>query len=153
MPTKVLLRMLHNLLTRSIIKALSHSALIACGLALFFSGCSKRATATTNAEDATTLRLGNAKHFDIPMPVGFSASTKQTTAAGDYLLYSGKLPQAKVIDFYLHSMEVNGWDVENFSNTSEGLLFCRKPSKSCAISVRPAKETNVHIFVKQQAAS
>ncbi len=143
----VLQQKLHKFLAQSSFKALSRSAFVALGLTLFFSSCSKHQSIAEHA--TTTLHLGSAKHFDIPQPVGFTASTKQAGLAGDYLLYTGLLSRPKVIDFYLHTMESNGWEIQNFSNQFEGLLICTKPNKACSISIRSEKNTTVHVFVKQ----
>lgn len=128
------------------IRALPCFAVLAMMLVtLFFSACSKQTV--DQAEQA--LRLTNAKHFDIPQPVGFSSTTKQSGLDGDYLLYEGHLPRAKVVDFYTRAMEQHGWEIQDFSNRFEGLLCCNKPHKRCSLSIRAEKShTAVHVFVK-----
>ena len=144
---------LHNYSAKSIYEALCRGAFIALGMTLFFSGCSKEQP-TPLATASTTLRLANAKHFDIPQPLGFTAATRQSATSGDYLLYTGTQSRPKIIEFYLRAMESNGWELQNFSNNFEGLLVCTKPHKTCTISVRTEKDnTCVHVFVKQHQQS
>ncbi len=141
---------LHNYLAPRIFKALYRCVFITLGITLFFSGCSKKTSTQLPIQLVNTLRLGNAKHFDIPQPLGFTATTRQSSLDGDYLLYVGTQARPKVIDFYMRAMESNGWDIQNFSNHCEGLLVCSKPHKTCTISIRSEKDiSSVHVFVKQ----
>ena len=136
---------LHNYSAQAILRA----SCLLLSTTLFFSGCSK--TKPDLVTTTTALRLANAKHFDIPQPLGFTATTRQSAADGDYLLYTGTQSRTKVLDFYLRSMESNGWELENFSNSFEGLLVCSKPHKICTLSIRSEKEnTCVHVFIKQR---
>lgn len=140
---------LHNYSAQAIFKASYLGAFFALGMTLFFSGCSK--TKPNLVTSATPLRLANAKHFDIPQPLGFASTTRQSAPDGDYLLYTGTQPRTKVLDFYLRTMESNGWELQNFSNAFEGLLVCDKPHKMCTISIRSEKDnTYVHVFIKQR---
>ncbi|MBM3893468.1 hypothetical protein FJ365_03660 [Candidatus Dependentiae bacterium] len=143
------LQKLHNYPTKAIFEASYRGACFALGMTLFFSGCSK--TQPTLISPTTALHLANAKHFDIPQPLGFTSTTRQSAVDNDYLLYSGTQPRAKVIDFYLRTMESNGWELQNFSNAFEGLLVCHKPHKMCTLSIRREKDTTViHVFIKQR---
>jgi hypothetical protein len=143
------LQKLHKYSAQAIFKASYFSACLALGMTLFSSGCSKTKPAALPA--VTTLRLANAKHFDIPQPLGFTSLTRQSTIDNDYLLYTGTQSRTKVLEFYLQCMESNGWELENFSNKIEGLLVCTKPHKTCTLSIRSEKDnTCVHVFVKQR---
>jgi hypothetical protein len=131
------------------LRAFSQAYLIMACVTLFFAGCSKPETVV----QAT--RLGHARHFDIPQPVGFTFQPKCTNADGDYFICSGNLSLAKTIEFYMREMESNGWELANFSNAFEGLIVCSKPHKLATISLRYSQQdqktsTQVHIFVRHQ---
>ncbi len=143
------LQKLHKRLRKAIFKASYCGAFCALGMTLFFYGCSKKKP--TQDTPTTALRLASAKHFDIPQPLAFTSKTRQSAIDNDYLLYTGTQPRAKVIDFYLRTMESNGWELQNFSNSFEGLLICHKPHKMCTLSIRSEKDTTVvHVFIKQR---
>lgn len=131
-------------------RALVLPSILLSSLTLFFIGCSKKQPDIIPTMNGT-LRLGHAKHFDIPQPVGFFVTPKNTAKDGDYFLYTGTLPLNKTIEFYAREMERNGWEIQNFSNKIEGLLWCSKPHKLCTVSIRidGTNKTIVHIFVKQ----
>jgi hypothetical protein len=125
-------------------RALVQSSILLGCLALFFSSCSK-------SNPHSPLRLGHAKHFDIPQPVGFVLTPRSMGLHGDYFVCTGKQPLNKTIDFYAREMERSGWKIHNFSNAVEGLLSCSKPHKLCTVSIRADKnKTAVHTFVQQR---
>ena len=114
---------------------------------LFFFGCGRK---TQEAKPALLSKadIQHIKLQDIPMPVGFVPSTHQTPTQQHQtsLSYKGNLPVAQSVMFCKKSMELNGWDIQDFSVDQEGLLFCNKSKKKCAISIR--KNTGKHTHHK-----
>ena len=120
---------------------------------VLFSGCGQKEPAIASAAPAVqspptiTPVLLEAKYADLPVPVGFSA---QSSAP---LRYVGTLAITQVRDFYHKQMERLGWVLEDFSHESEGLLICRKPSRTCVISLRVEDgSTSVVLFTDPVSA-
>jgi len=109
------------------------------------------------------------KQADIPVPVGYEllhAQTKnldgQADEASMVFCYEGKLSFKQVVDFYLQNMELLGWDINDLSSDDEGMIFCSKINKTCAISIRgrsSAKNAQnkggvrVYLFLKKMEAA
>lgn len=105
------------------------------------------------------------KQTDIPVPVGYEllhAQTKNLDGQADdvsmVFCYEGKLSFKQVVDFYLQNMELLGWDISDLSSGDEGMLFCSKINKTCAVSIRsePSAKNNkkkggvrVYLFLKK----
>ena len=127
-------------------------------LVLSLGACSKQ------TESAQTVRhvqaqLGQAKHFDVPVPVSFKpidvSTKKQADHISDFMKYSGTLSVAQTIAFYKQEMEAAGWDIANLSTEQEGFLYCSKPTKYCGIEVRSNGQsshsaTTLCLFITQQ---
>ncbi len=121
---------------------------------VLFSGCGAKEPAIIEvrvpapASHATTAAvLLEAKHADLPVPVGFRA---QSSAP---LTYSGTLGVRHVRDFYHKQMERLGWMLEDYSTQDEGLLICRKPTRTCVISLRTFDGgTHIVLFTEQVSA-
>jgi len=103
-----------------------------------------------------------AKSFDIPTPVGYRASNTHPDGKKSLIntlrtsaktwCYMGNLAMDETTNFYRNNMERLGWEISDFSSDNEGLLFCRKSRKSCAISIRAgSKKTKIHIFLHGDA--
>lgn len=101
--------------------------------------------------------LQHTKRIDIPVPVGFKPQTHRmhhNNSAQEKtcsLCYAGNLTVDQSIAFYKQAMELEGWEIQDFSTEQEGLLFCNKVNKQCALSVRPSPKsspykTNLCIF-------
>ncbi len=89
--------------------------------------------------------LHEAKHADLPVPVGFSPQP----SAGPFR-YAGSLSIEQVRDFYHKQMERLGWVLEDYSIGDEGLLVCRKPARTCVISIRTlGTGTHIVLFTEQ----
>jgi hypothetical protein len=93
--------------------------------------------------------ISHLKQQDIPVPVGFSPiedPSKATAAPSNTisLCYKGNLNIDQSVHFYKQSMELNGWEIQDFSTKQEGLLFCNKTSRKCAISIRKNSQTSSH---------
>ncbi len=126
-------------------------------LLLLFSSCGKQ----TNLVKTTQAQLGQAKHFDVPVPLTYvlshSSSRKQLQGISDFAQYNGSLNVAQTISFYRREMERMGWDIIDLSTDSEGFLFCNKPTKQCGIQVRasgkpePRRATTLSLFINQGA--
>jgi hypothetical protein len=109
-------------------------------------------------------RLGHAKHFDIPIPLGFNLNQTPEKTSPDntnFICYTGNLSVGQTAAFYAREMEHSGWSVRDFSNTLEALLLCTKPTKSCAVSIRknmqqskksPGK-TLLYLFIQEDSLS
>jgi len=101
-----------------------------------------------NLHHLTYAALQHAKQCDIPVPVGFNpVATKKNEdealqRSKTMLCYQGNLSVDQIIDFYKQAMEINGWRIQDFSTSEEGLLFCNKARKQCALSIRRYKKSS-----------
>lgn len=105
-------------------------------------------------------RLGNLKHFDIPIPLTFSqtniSSKKNKDRVLDFMAYTGKLPVNQTVSFYKREMECSGWKIVNLSTKKDGFLYCNKPNKECGIQIRKQEtldsqeETGICFFISQK---
>jgi hypothetical protein len=109
-------------------------------------------------EEIDAARLAQAKHADIPLPIGYDFidfnSDVYDTIATDFFCYQGMVPFEDVLHYYKTNMERLGWHINDLSNRKEGLLFCDKLHKSCVISVRNVSVENsynlIYVFVKNR---
>lgn len=119
------------------------------GVLLFLTSCQKTSQKRpVNASNS--LFLVQAKLVDLPVPIGFTLVENKSGIRDDNRIifhYRGDLSVQKTITFYQNEMEVNGWSIQDFSTEKEGLLFCRKVNKSCALSIRPK---TIRIVLDQQ---
>lgn len=99
-----------------------------------------------------------AKYSDIPVPIGYKfVDLKSDTSVLDYLSLIGNCSLPESLDFYLKSMEVLGWDIDNFSSSNEVMLVCNKLNRSCVISIRSNKsrdcsnveQSQISIFIRK----
>lgn len=105
---------------------------------IFCTSCGKSSFEKEREKDA--LMIAHVKQQDIPIPVGFTPSSMQKqndNSSVISLCYEGNLSVDRSTSFYKKSMEFNGWEIQNFSTKKEGLLFCNKENRLCAISIRP----------------
>lgn len=159
-----------NQLPKQLIMQNSRLRYLLCGCILFLTACSKQDSASvfSGAENkglddkSLHTRLGQPKHFDIPLPLTFSlkaqASRQQEGSFGDHLVYSGAHGIPDVIAFYKREMERNGWNISDLSSQQEGFLYCSKPTKSCGITIRrdhsshhKNNKTTLSVFVTETA--
>jgi len=120
--------------------------LVSILLVTLLSSCGK---SPRRADNESEQFLQQAKQSDIPIPVGFKpiAHNNRTTDKNKTILYyHGDLDVEKSIAYYKQVMELNGWSLQDFSCSKEGLLFCRKAHKSCAISI--CNHTDVKIVLR-----
>lgn len=107
-------------------------------------------------------QLVEAKHFDVPVPLGFTlahkSSTKQDSDFSDFMRYSGSLAVEDAITFYKREMERSGWEISDLSSNQEGFLYCSKPTKLCGIQIRPDRNTptnhasTISLFITQKSS-
>lgn len=117
--------------------------------------------------------LSKSRYFDVPTPVGYTlldakinkkhiSDIEEINNASSYsLCYAGSLSMKEAVNFYRQSMERLGWDISDLSSKGEGLLFCRKNNKSCAISVRSERtskgsghnKSKIHIFLQDDVSN
>ena len=118
--------------------------MISCAALFFFAGCGRQ-------EKAQALRLGAAKHFDIPSPLGFALAPKRTSTDGDRdcMVSYGLLSTTKTTEFYRHELDKNGWHIDDYSAHAQGMIVASKPHKVCCVSIRSEQgKTAVYVFVK-----
>ena len=119
-----------------IIMALVSSAII------IFSSCkqSKKHLSTAQIDEPF---IQQAKNSDIPTPIGFSLSESNNDELSKTIfVYKGRLSIKKSTRFYRHAMELNGWEIKNFSTPREGLLVCTKANKECAVNIGKNPKTS-----------
>jgi hypothetical protein len=126
---------------------------------MFLSSCGKQ-TPQSIQHNKLQAQLGQAKHFDIPIPLTFtlaeSNTKQQPNAYNDYMRYNGSLSVAQTSSFFKKEMELAGWDIVDLSNSNEGFLYCMKPTKQCGIEIRPSgkpqkrETTTICLFVTQK---
>ena len=133
-----------------------HLYLLLFSSMFLLSGCGKdpEQKKTSGSENAI---YSHFKQQNVPVPVGFTPVANHTVKTNDehtkVLCYTGRLNLKQSITFYKQSMELDGWDIQDFSTTREGLIFCNKSGKHCAISIRPIKNsqnrTSLKVVVKE----
>lgn len=127
-------------------------------LLMSLGACSKQTESVQTARHVQA-QLGQAKHFDVPVPVSFKpidiSTKKQADRISDFMKYNGTLSVQQTIAFYKQEMEATGWEIANLSTDSEGFLYCSKPTKYCGIEVRSNNQsshpaTTLCLFITQQ---
>lgn len=144
---------------------------------VFLTSCSKTSLEKKREEEQKNVLLSHLKQQDVPVPVGFIPYAKKTkdkeSKVTTMICYRGNLSVKQSIHFYRQSMELDGWNIEDFSTDessggmmphvcvppTEGLLFCRKSNKQCAISVRENQnkidkcKTNLRVLLQHEKHS
>ena len=119
------------------------------------SSCSKTSINKSILLDNDYLLLQHTKQTDIPLPIGFipTKNNPATHSQNHALCYVGKLTIEQCVTFYKQVMELDGWNIQDFSIDREGLLFCNKTGKNCALSIRPTikSRTKISIFTHNKA--
>ncbi len=133
--------------------------LVGLGYCALFSACGKQKPESVKKN--IQAQLGQAQHFDVPIPLAFkladTSTRKLPTTLHDFMRYTGALSVDQTVAFYKREMEQSGWDIADLSAQSEGFLYCTKPTKQCGIEVRssgkPQKElaTIISLFITQKA--
>jgi hypothetical protein len=113
---------------------------------IFFASCGKRVDEKNSEEN---LLLSHIKQQEVPVPVGFipqpSLNSDSRSNKIKSMCYKGNLSIDQSINFYKQKMELRGWEIKDFSTNQEGLLFCNKAQKHCAISIRESiKQASSH---------
>ena len=115
------------------------------------SSCSKTSNNKSILLDSDDLLLQHTKQTDIPLPIGFIPTKNNPTTHNQNhaICYVGKLTIEQCVTFYKQVMELDGWNIQDFSIDREGLLFCNKTGKCCALSIRPTikSRTKISIFI------
>jgi hypothetical protein len=134
-----------------------HTFAIAFLLLFLLPSCGKQ----SDIIKTTQANLGQAKHFDVPVPLTYklasTSSRKQQDGVSDFAQYNGSLTVAQTVSFYKREMERTGWDIIDLSTDHEGFLFCNKPSKQCGVQIRASgkpearKATTLSLFINQGA--
>ncbi len=107
---------------------------------------------------ARKAHLELAKHFDVPVPLGFtldaSSSRAVTDGYSDFMRYHGTTSSQDVIAFYTREMERAGWDINDLSTARDGFLYCSKPTKQCGIQIQPGahQTTTLSLFITQKGS-
>jgi hypothetical protein len=93
-----------------------------------------------------------AKLFDVPVlidAVPEKLSEPDESEITMTVRYRAKSALPDAVEFYEQEMERYGWNLWNSFITQEALLIFEKPSKICAILIKPYKDQiNVTIFSK-----
>ncbi|MFA5307073.1 MAG: hypothetical protein WC365_06510 [Candidatus Babeliales bacterium] len=126
-------------------------------LLFLFASCGKRYDLAHDG-CARKAHLELAKHFDVPVPLGFTLSDSSchavTDGFSDFMRYSGSTASTAVIDFYKREMERAGWDITDLSTARDGFLYCSKPTKQCGIQIqqRSNNATTLSLFITQKGS-
>lgn len=127
----------------------------------FVPSCGKKVNYTDENDDDSVL-LTLIKEQDVPVPVGFIPTQEQCepeSKALKSISYAGSLEKNQAVKFYKKAMELNGWEIHDFSTKENCLLFCNKTNKSCAISIKslekqkPSNKTHLHVLLKNNSLS
>ncbi|MBY0353576.1 hypothetical protein K2W90_04400 [Candidatus Babeliales bacterium] len=128
----------------------SRSFLFTClVIVLACSSCNKQQDTHLAGQQHFLDTLDKAKRIDTPIPLGFFLINKQCSAQAETLTYHGSLAVNQVQDFYRKEMEREGWEIIDFSQEQEGMLFCQKTGRSCIVTAhKHRKKTVVRLFIK-----
>lgn len=95
--------------------------------------------------------------YNIPIPVktNIVASSNDEIKSSSINWYESYLDSESVVNFYNKTLEFEGWEIEDLSSEAEGLIIARKPTKSCAISIRPGQygelKSKIGIFARNSS--
>lgn len=123
----------------------------------FFASCGKRYDLAYDG-CVRKAHLELAKHFDVPVPLGFALNDSSCRAVNDgfsdFMRYSGSTSSSTVIDFYKREMERAGWEITDLSTARDGFLYCSKPTKQCGIQIqqRSKNATTLSLFITQKGS-
>lgn len=133
-------------------------------IAILFSACSKKSTQYESEELSEEVFeqleikkphyktfVNQAKNIDITTPVGFKFVKADSNETVSFFEYQGKQGIEKVISFYVHELEIAGWDFRNLSTELEGLFVCNNASKTCIVSIRPQSSHETTICITMAA--
>jgi len=131
------------------------SLLLLISLSLFSCGGSKQNSRRSSKIAFDEKVLLHIRQGDIPVPVSFSPITKNlskpTEEGTTHLRYQGNLSVEQCQSFYKLAMELNGFEIHDFSTEQEALLFCSKKNKSCAIEIRShRKKTDIKLVLQNK---
>lgn len=90
-----------------------------------------------------------ARLYDIPLLIDaqphqyFDQNNKSTV----YITYHSHVNADDAMTFYLQEMECHGWQQLAVFDHQENLLIFEKPTKKCAISIRPVENNKKQIAV------
>ncbi len=129
-------------LTRALAGVLLCGVLTGCGVRQRpFTG-----TYTRNSFPALT-EEERARICDIAFPLEIEPTKLSFTESQMVLAYKTELSQEKLISLYRTGMEYWGWEELGMATAAETSLIFSKPSKVCAITLRPEGDcTRVLIF-------
>lgn len=113
---------------------------------LFLYGCGKNAS----EKAVRTTHFAQAKHFDIPTPLGFKQTYSKTDALDhklvDEIHFEGAVKENPSVHF-IQNLEAFGWSLE-ILNGSATSIVASKPSKKLHMLIWLDNKTwQVHIFV------
>jgi len=134
---------------------------------LFISGCSQRkqiskkssvsnhgvcSETISNTNDLVSIvNEQEAKLIDVPIPLNvcpissyFINNSSDRDISLGYDSYSGI---EELLQFFTQEMERLGWKMRALSTTTESLIYCEKPTRFCAISLRPSNQEKITIII------
>lgn len=141
--------------------------IILTAILLFISGCSQRQqilkknsvvnhdmcceTISDINDMVTMVNEQEAKLIDIPIPLNVIPIPfyfmKNSSECGTTLGYESTSNAEELLPFFTQEMERLGWKMRALSTTSESLMYCEKPTRFCAISLRPLDQEKISIVI------
>ena len=116
---------------------------------LFLYGCGK----SSSKKSSRATHFAQAKHFDIPAPLGFKQTYSKTDEINrklvDEIHFEGAVKE-NPSNHFIENLEAFGWNLDTFKGNATSVV-ANKPGKKLHMLIWFNKAWQVHIFVSTDA--
>lgn len=135
--------------------------LLSLFIASWLTGCSSVNLGQTNQSDGTSTSntYYPTKFRDLEVPNELSIDTSKTlyintsSFAGGIVYMTGRLEVGSLTDFFLRTMQQNGWKLSGEAHYKNVLLAFSKPNKNCMITLYEGEfgsSTKVYAYMAEE---
>lgn len=135
--------------------------LLSLFIASWLTGCSSLNLGQTNQSDGTSTSntYYPTKFRDLEVPNELSIDTSKTlyintsSFAGGIVYMTGRLEVGSLTDFFLRTMQQNGWKLSGEAHYKNVLLAFSKPNKNCMITLYEGEfgsSTKVYAYMAEE---
>jgi hypothetical protein len=142
-------------------------ALLATIIFLVLTGCAALNKGPASSSEPARTSHENEPYFptsfgDFEVPGELRLEAKKTlfikTASfnGGTINFSGQVDVGSLTDFFVNSMQKNGWRISGEIRSSNVLLAFSKPNKSCMITIHDGEfgtRTQVYVYITEDVTS
>lgn len=135
--------------------------LLSLFIAFWLTGCSSLNLGQTNQSDGTSTSntYFPTKFRDLEVPNELNLDTSKTlyintsSFAGGIVYMTGRLEVGSLTDFFLRTMQQNGWKLSGEAHYKNVLLAFSKPNKNCMITLYEGEygsSTKVYAYMTEE---